>query len=38
MPHVTFDGEQITVHSIRDFDCRTEADFTIAYFDKTFDL
>ena len=38
LPYVTFEGEQVTVHNIRDFDYRTETDFTTAYYDKTFDL
>ena len=37
-PHVTSDGEQVTVHNIRNFDYRTEADYTTAYYDRTFDL
>jgi hypothetical protein len=38
LPYATFDGERVTVHNIRNFDYRTENDFTIAYYDKTFDL
>ena len=38
LPNATFDGDQVTVHNIRNFDYRTEADFTPAYYDKTFDL
>jgi hypothetical protein len=37
-PYVTFDGERVTVHNVRNFDYRTETDFTRAYYDKTFDL
>jgi hypothetical protein len=32
------DGDRVTVHNIRNFDYRTETDFTPAYYDKTFDL
>ena len=32
------DGERVTLHDIRNFDYRTETDFTPAYYDKTFDL
>ena len=28
----------MTVHNIRNFDYRTETDFTPAYYDRTFDL
>ena len=38
LPYATFDGDLVTVHNIRNFDYRTEADFTPAYYDRTFDL
>lgn len=38
LPHVTFEGNRVTVHSIRNFHYRSETDFTPAYYDKTFDL
>jgi len=38
LPYATFDGEHVTVHNIRNFDYRTENDFTVGYYDKTFDL
>jgi hypothetical protein len=38
LPYVTFDGDRITVHSIRNFHYRSETDFTPAYYDRTFDL
>jgi len=38
LPYATVDGDRITVHNIRNFDYRTETDFTPAYYDKTFDL
>jgi hypothetical protein len=31
-------GDLVTVHNIRNFDYRSETDFTPAYYDKTFDL
>jgi hypothetical protein len=34
----TIDGDRVTVHNIRNFDYRTETDFTPAYYDRTFDL
>ncbi|HEX6012689.1 MAG TPA: hypothetical protein VFY87_12990, partial [Geminicoccaceae bacterium] len=38
LPHATIDGERVTVHNIRNFDYRTETEFTPAYYDRTFDL
>ena len=38
LPRAEIDGERVTVHNIRNFDYRTETDFTPAYYDKTFDL
>jgi hypothetical protein len=38
LPYATFDGNRVTVHNIRNFDYRSETDFTPAYYDKTFDL
>ncbi len=38
LPSATIDGDQVTVRNIRNFDYRTEADFTTAYYDKTFNL
>jgi hypothetical protein len=38
LPYATIDGERVTVHNIRNFDYRTETDFTPAYYDRTFDL
>nr|WP_320017090.1 DUF4105 domain-containing protein [uncultured Desulfobacter sp.] len=31
-------GDKVTVHNIRNSDYRTEIDFTVRYYDKTFDL
>ena len=38
LPHATVDGDRVTLHDIRNFDYRTETDFTPAYYDRTFDL
>jgi Domain of unknown function (DUF4105) len=38
LAYASFDGDRITVHNIRNFDYRTETDFTPAYYDRTFDL
>jgi hypothetical protein len=38
LPYATVDGDLVTLHNIRNFDYRTETDFTSAYYDKTFDL
>jgi hypothetical protein len=37
-PRVTVDGERLTFHNIRNFNYRTETDFDIAYYERTFDL
>jgi Domain of unknown function (DUF4105) len=37
LPYATIDGNLVTVHNIRNFDYRTETDFTPAYYDRTFD-
>ena len=37
-PYATADGDMVTMHNIRNFDYRSETDFTAAYYDKTFDL
>lgn len=34
----TIDGDKVTVHNVRNFEYRTETDFTPRYYDKTFDL
>lgn len=34
----TIDGDRITIHNIRDFEYRSEFDYTPRYYDKTFDL
>jgi hypothetical protein len=38
LAYATFDGDKVTVHNIRNFDYRSETDYTPAYYDKTFDL
>jgi LPXTG-motif cell wall-anchored protein len=38
LPYATIDGDLVTLHNIRNFDYRSETDFTPAYYDKTFDL
>ncbi len=38
LAHATIDGERVTIHDIRNFDYRSETDFTPAYYDRTFDL
>jgi len=38
LPHITTEGDLIRVHNIRNFDYRTLEDFTVRYYDKTFDL
>jgi len=38
LAYATIDGDLVTVHNIRNFDYRTETDFTPAYYDKTYDL
>jgi len=31
-------GEQVTIHNIRNLNYRSETDFDVRYYDKTFDL
>ncbi len=38
LPWASIDGDQVTVHNIRNFDYRSETDFTPAWYDRTFDL
>ena len=38
LAHATIDGDKVTIHNIRNFDYRSETDYTPAYYDKTFDL
>jgi hypothetical protein len=36
--HATINGDLVTIHNIRNFDYRTETDFTPRYYTKSFDL
>ncbi len=38
LAYATIDGDLVTVHNIRNFDYRTETDFTPAYYVRTYDL
>jgi hypothetical protein len=38
LPYATIDGELVTIHNIRNFDYRSQTDYTPAYYDKRFDL
>jgi uncharacterized membrane protein YhaH (DUF805 family) len=38
LPYATIDGNIVTMHNIRNFDYRSETDYTPAYYDKRFDL
>jgi len=38
LPYATFEGDFVTIHNIRNFDYRSETDFTPAYEDRTYDL
>ncbi|WP_372865797.1 DUF4105 domain-containing protein [Pseudomonas sp.] len=38
LPHATIEGDLVTVHNIRNFDYRSETDYTPAWYDKQFDL
>lgn len=38
LPYATIEGELVTVHNIRNFEYRSETDYTPAYYDKSFDL
>ena len=38
LPYAELDGELATVRNIRNFDYRSESDFTPRYYDRTFDL
>lgn len=38
LPYATIDGDQVTVHNIRNFAYRSETDYTPGYYDKRFDL
>jgi hypothetical protein len=38
LPGAEFDGDRVTIRNIRNNDYRTETDYTVRYYDKTFDL
>jgi len=38
LPYADIKGDMITVHNIRNCDYRSETDYTVRYYDKTFDL
>jgi len=38
LPYATFVNDQVTIHNVRNFDYRTEIDFTVRYDDRTYDL
>jgi hypothetical protein len=38
LPYATVTGEQVTIHNIRNLNYRTETDFDVRYYDRTFDL
>ena len=38
LPYAEIEGDIVTVHNIRNFDYRSETDYTPAYYDKRFDL
>ncbi|MCJ7838892.1 MAG: DUF4105 domain-containing protein [Burkholderiales bacterium] len=38
LPSATIDGDLVSMHNIRNFDYRSETDYTPAYYDKRFDV
>ena len=38
LPYATISGNRVTVQNIRNFDYRTETDYKIAYYDRSFDV
>ena len=38
LPSAEFDGDRVTIRNIRNNDYRSETDYTVRYYDKTFDL
>ena len=38
LPYATLQGDQVTIHNIRNLNYRTETDFDVRYYDRTFDL
>ena len=38
LPYATIVGDVVTLHNVRNFDYRSETDYTVSYYDKRFDL
>lgn len=38
LPHATISGNMVTVHNIRNCDYRSETDYTVDHYDRTFDV
>jgi hypothetical protein len=38
LPYATFDGNKVTLHNIRNCDYRSETDFDVRHYDRTYDL
>jgi hypothetical protein len=38
LPYATVKGDQVTIHNIRNLNYRSETDYDVRYYDKTFDL
>jgi len=38
LPYATVDGDQVTIHNIRNCDYRSDVDYTVRYYDETYDL
>ena len=38
LPYALIEGDKAKIHNIRNFDYRTEKDFSVGYYDKTYDL
>lgn len=38
LPYADIDGNRVTIHNLRNFDYRTETDFDVHYYDRTFEL
>jgi len=38
LTYATFEGDRVTLHNIRNADYRSETDYTLAYYDRTFNL
>ncbi len=38
LPSAVIDGDTVTIHNIRNCEYRTRTDYTVSYYDKTFDL